>query len=755
MLSFKEYKKQKQIQESIELQHPVKDLEEKILMKYPEVETLRLHSSGKHDIKLDTLIVKKDHRKEGIGSKVLHDLKTYADKNSKRIILTAGVRDSAVGTTSQSRLDKFYKKNGFVANKGRYKDYAITATHYYSGKGHISESVEHPMIDVDGEMRHRMNSEGQPIHPSDEGIRNFHRWFAGSDVVDEHGRPKVLYHGTNEDFSDFDFDKSRESGHVWASNDPKVASNFALYRTVWNNANVMPVYVHAKKIKTIDGGYRNIRDVDSELHDAKSDASYDAVHIKNVRDPVNPYSTDPFGDVWAFKKTARIKSALGNTGAFSHPSNISESFEHPMIEVDGEMKHRHNSLGQLIHPTDEGIRNFHRWFGNSETVDAHGRPKVFYHGTSSDIPEFDMKFVGHGNDALGSGFYFISSPEAAGLYTTADRSEIPGTGNAANIIPTYIKMDKSIKHDDDSSLSVHHITAMINSSPDIEDSLSNFGDVDYEGKQKVMRRAVNSYKELPKLHAMNTLANDFYPEDTETFLRNFKKHTGYGGVTKVDGANTTIVAFDPSQIKSAIGNSGAFAHPTKINESEDYMGSHTAPTEEDAPAHDLTRLMPEDVYSSNASRYYSTGFSDSEDRNVFSMLHSIRNKPSAKITIYRAIPKAESRDAAITKLEKHKASILKNGKFPSGVDSSQFKNPSEYYDWAYDEINRLKELPAEENIKKTINKGDWVTLSREYAKQHGESSLGGHYRILSKSARADEVFTNGDSIHEWGYHPKQ
>ncbi len=513
MLSFKQYKQQKQLTESVEI-NPIKDLEEVILNAHPEVEKLHLYPSGKHDIKLDTLIVKKEHRKQGVGSKVLHDLKTYADKHGKRIILTANVRDSAWGTTSQSRLDKFYKRNGFVANKGRNKDYAITATHYYAGKGHISESVDHPMIEVDGEMKHRHNSLGQPIHPTDEGIRNFHRWFGDSQAVDDHGRPIVLYHGTNQDFDTFDFSKARESGHVWASNDPKVASNFAIYRTVWNDANVMPVYVNAKRIKSIDAGYRNIRDVDSVIHDAKRDMDYDAFVVKNARDSVNPYGTDPIADVWAIKDTSNIKSAIGNSGNFSSTSN-------------------------------------------------------------------------------------------------------------------------------------------------------------------------------------------------------------------------------------------------KITESEDYMGSHTAPTEEDAPAHDLTKVMPEDVYSPDASRYYSTGFSDSEDRNVFAKLHSIRNNPAAMLTIYRAIPKSETRDSAITKLERHKAGILKTGRFPAGVDTSKFKNPSEYYDWAYDEVNRLKELPAEENIKKTINKGDWVTLSRAYAKEHGDAHLGGQYRILSKSVRADEVFTNGDSIHEWGYHPKQ
>lgn len=127
MISFKEYRKQ--IAES---KDEIAHLEHHLREKYPEINSLYLHHRG-NDIKLDTLVIKKEHRKQGIGSKVLHDIKNYADKHAKRIILTAGVRDKDFGTTSQSRLDKFYKRNGFVANKGRNKDFSITATHYYVG----------------------------------------------------------------------------------------------------------------------------------------------------------------------------------------------------------------------------------------------------------------------------------------------------------------------------------------------------------------------------------------------------------------------------------------------------------------------------------------------------------------------------------------------------------------------------------------------------------------------------------------------
>lgn len=49
-------------------------------------------------------------------------------------------------------------------------------------------------INVDGVDRPRSNSEGQPIHHTDEGLQNFWRWFGASVVVDERRRPLVVHH---------------------------------------------------------------------------------------------------------------------------------------------------------------------------------------------------------------------------------------------------------------------------------------------------------------------------------------------------------------------------------------------------------------------------------------------------------------------------------------------------------------------------------------------------------------------------------
>jgi GNAT superfamily N-acetyltransferase len=79
---------------------------------------------------LDSLIVPKEIRKQGIGSTIMQELTNYADSINKRIELSPGMKDPYQGTTSRNRLVNFYKRFDFKENKGRNKDYSMTHTMY-------------------------------------------------------------------------------------------------------------------------------------------------------------------------------------------------------------------------------------------------------------------------------------------------------------------------------------------------------------------------------------------------------------------------------------------------------------------------------------------------------------------------------------------------------------------------------------------------------------------------------------------------
>jgi hypothetical protein len=133
----------------------------------------------------------------------------------------------------------------------------------------------------------------------------------------------------------------------------------------------------------------------------------------------------------------------------------------------------------------------------------------------------------------------------------------------------------------------------------------------------------------------------------------------------------------------------------------EYKGEHTAPMKDGgAPLWKANDgIYPDDIYSSMAERYYGDyGGGHPMDRESISIIQSMKGKPDKQVRVYRAIPKGIS--------------------------------------------------------KPSINTGDWVTISKRYAKAHGEGALNGEYRIVSKLVSARDIFTDGNSIHEWGYDPQ-
>lgn len=182
---------------------------------------------------------------------------------------------------------------------------------------------------------------------------------------------------------------------------------------------------------------------------------------------------------------------------------------------------------------------------------------------------------------------------------------------------------------------------------------------------------------------------------------------------------------------------------------EDYRGLHKAPDKSDAPLWDVTKdVYPDDIYTlplDLAARYY--GASEPGDFAVVSLVKLTRNKPNAKVKIYRAVPHIKTREEEIAELEEFKRQIMRRGKAKTNMS----------YDSLSNRIDQLRKeiesgLPEKESITK-INPGDWVTIYRPYAVEHGEGALNGQYKILTKTVTAKELFTDGNSLYEWGWNP--
>ena len=140
----------------------------------------------------------------------------------------------------------------------------------------------------------------------------------------------------------------------------------------------------------------------------------------------------------------------------------------------------------------------------------------------------------------------------------------------------------------------------------------------------------------------------------------------------------------------------------------DYRGEHGAPDKESgSPLHDVTAngIYPKEFYGPNGLRYYGTG-DDALDARVYSKIQRMKDKPDEMVAVWRAVPFVEGKSKGLTLSSSH------------------------------------------------INPGDWVTIDRQYALDHGESALNGHFHISKRMVPARELFTAGDSMAEWGWSPE-
>jgi polyhydroxyalkanoate synthesis regulator phasin len=269
------------------------------------------------------------------------------------------------------------------------------------------------------------------------------------------------------------------------------------------------------------------------------------------------------------------QSAVNQGPAFDGPETgdtpIGKATE---IEVDGETRPALNSNGQPIYPTQEGVRNFWRWFGDSKVVDAQGRPVVVYHGTGNleNLQAFDPALTGKGNDQIGSGFYFTTDPEEAGGYTTAvtqnagpDATKLGGD-TSPGVAPVYLAISNPITVkgsnlvDTEIELTHKQALAIIKRTPNIRDlDESPIGNwIDVWGAGKITDKMISEVAQNYTGASLISLEGDFFRGNAAAFREALRDTIGRDGVTQDFGGKAHWVAWFPTQIKSATGNRGTF-----------------------------------------------------------------------------------------------------------------------------------------------------------------------------------------------------
>ncbi len=180
---------------------------------------------------------------------------------------------------------------------------------------------------------------------------------------------------------------------------------------------------------------------------------------------------------------------------------------------------------------------------------------------------------------------------------------------------------------------------------------------------------------------------------------------------------------------------------------EDYRGEHQAPNKSDSPMYDLSGTYPDDIYGYDAARMYGH-YGDYRDNDSIYIIQSAKGKPNKQIRVYRAVPYQKTNTEEINSLEKEQAYILRYGLKKYNKTYSNYLT----YDDLESKIQELKSVADVQPEKFGINNGDWVSISREYTKDHGDSNLNRQYKVISKVVPAKNLYTDGNSIHEWGYY---
>jgi hypothetical protein len=180
-------------------------------------------------------------------------------------------------------------------------------------------------------------------------------------------------------------------------------------------------------------------------------------------------------------------------------------------------------------------------------------------------------------------------------------------------------------------------------------------------------------------------------------LREFDPKGPKGGKRLTAEDRTYLEAVEKGDMETAQRMVNEAAEKSGYNSSDEYRLHHTAPYGRDGFSKsiaDPTGIFPEDLYSPKGALYYGDGrmWMDEQSANIFKR---VRHNPEAMVKIYRAVPK---------------------------------------------------------DIKETkLRNGDWVSINREYAKEHGEINVYGGYKIIEDEVPAKYVFTDGNSLHEQGY----
>lgn len=461
---------------------------------------------------------------------------------------------------------------------------------------------------------------------------NFVKWFKGSAVLDDAGNPRVVYHGTTNDFTEFDGSKANPdsesgAGFYFTSNPSDASQNYtkygrdliarvdnwiaeshpelmgseeeggifevlrglinektlgtgydpqyeALYEEALdsigrneNDGTLMPVFLAIKKPLVVGGKAHTKLDIEEMEHlgqafdDAISDYEIDSEDASFFHGRVEDLLKEGKGQiyarrlsdtfrrlpVWKFTDMGEQQSAGGDllknvlsrlgydgiidnsvSSRFGHDAggvgmdHVTKDTTHFIAFHPNQIKSASGNYG-FFSPKSNDIRFSKKGaYAKSKIVDENGDPIVVYHGTSSDTDFNSFKRKERGT-------WFAGSPVVASDYAEENEArglkwdgagKIKEVNTASRVIPVYLNFENPKVYTPDDF---------------------------YKEVARIGGDGVNGYK-----------------RGEAELARRAKSEKHDGIVIGVIGSDkAAYIAFEPNQIKSAIGNKGTFDRNSK------------------------------------------------------------------------------------------------------------------------------------------------------------------------------------------------
>lgn len=297
---------------------------------------------------------------------------------------------------------------------------------------------------------------------------------------------------------------------------------------------------------------------------------------------------------------------------------------------------------------------FTNWFKDSKVVDEQGKPLVVYHGTTTNFEQFlpagdsrlrpetdwgagnyfsdnlvdiDKNYSETGGDLLTKVKYRSQELQIEGGLSEEKAVEQAKKELASNpeVIPVYLSMQHPfvLGGSKETVLTKDQVSDFVKLLNQEAKSFQRTDYIDYiskhllDGKEKTASEIMKLYTP----YSIDVTHQDYVVGGRELFRKTLEK-AGFDGVVDhtvsekfrysqdIPEETTHYIVFDPTQIKSAIGNSGAFDPKDARITKADIAGRYATPfVSFDRPGEDKLQL----IASLNASRMATWGFTAEAD----------------------------------------------------------------------------------------------------------------------------------------------